>query len=157
MTLARGYGSIPIWRDMHRRFKQSKKDQMTLIVVSDFDPEGFDLADDAIRSLRDLWNINVDYCRVGVNREQIDELDLHADFNPAKESSSRIEAFRSRTGGDETWEVESLPPEYLQQQVKDAILGNMDLDIFEMNNAQESSDVKELAEFRDDLVGELGL
>ena len=76
LSLARGYTSIPVCRNIANRFRRSYKSAMTLIIASDYDPEGFDLADDVIKTLRDLWDVDVDYQRVAVNREQIDELDL---------------------------------------------------------------------------------
>ena len=155
MTLARGYGSIPIWRDMSSRFKNSGKDRMSLIVVSDFDPEGMDLADDAIRTLRDIWGVDVQYCRVGVTREQIEALGLQADFNPAKDSSSRFNSFVERTGSTETWEVEALPPNYLQDELRSAILANMDQEILDENLRQQQQDVSELLEFRNEIAGDL--
>lgn len=157
LTLARGYASIPVWRDIAQRFRRSEKSAMTLVVVSDYDPEGFDLADDAVRTLRDLWDIEVDYCRVGVNRKQIDELGLSADFNPAKETSSRIKGFIERTGGKETWEVESLDPNYLQAEVRKVITSNMDMEIYEQNVDQQNSDALELSDFRMQLVSEMEL
>ncbi len=62
-SIGRGFCSIPVWRDMARRFRQSGKDEMTLIVVSDYDPEGLSLADDAIRSLK-LHGIRADGHRI---------------------------------------------------------------------------------------------
>ncbi|TWU36651.1 hypothetical protein Q31b_49320 [Novipirellula aureliae] len=67
------------------------------------------------------------YQRVAVDRNQIDELGLHGDFNPAKETSVRLKGFVERTGGKETWELESLPPEYLRDQVRAGIEANMDM------------------------------
>lgn len=130
LTLGRGFSGPAIWKKMAKRFQRSGKDSMTLIIVSDYDPEGLVLADDAIRSLRDLWEVPVDYHRVAVTREQIDELELSGDFNPAKVTSSRYTEFVHRTGGDATWECEALPPKYLEDQVKAAIEANMDMDVF---------------------------
>ena len=48
-----------------------------------------ELADDAIRSLEQLWGIPIDGHRIAVTREQIEEMDLLDDFNPAKTESSR--------------------------------------------------------------------
>ena len=50
--IGRGFCSIPVWRDIARRFRQSGKERMTLIVVSDYDPEG--LCWPTMRSV--LWN-----------------------------------------------------------------------------------------------------
>ena len=154
LTLARGYASVPVWRDMTARFKKSGKDVMTLIVASDYDPEGFDLADDAIRSLRDLWGVSVDYHRIAVNEEQIEEQGLHTDFNPAKQTSTRLKAFIDRTGADKTWELEALLPVYLQNQIRAAIEANMDMEIYAQTVDQEKRDAEEIADFRHQLVND---
>ena len=152
LSLGRGYCSLPVWLDIANRFKKSGKKAMTLIVCSDYDPEGLDLGDDAIRTLRDLWGIPVDYHRVAVNREQIDDLGIAEDFNPAKESSSRFNAFVERTGGEETWELEALPPQYLQDLVREAILENMDGEIYEGTVDREENDAEELQRIRLEIV-----
>lgn len=157
LTLLRGYGSIPTWRDMSRRFKRSKKSAMTLIIASDFDPEGMDLADDAVRSLRDLFNVPVDYHRVAVKRDQIDELGLAKDHNPAKADSSRLNAFIELTGGTDTWELEALPPDYLQDQVRAAIEANMDMGIYDSVVEQEYADAEYLNEVRHEIAENLTL
>ena len=157
MTLGRGYASIPVWRDMADRFRQSGKDAFTLIIASDYDPEGFDLADDAIRSLRDCFGVDVEGHRIAVERDQIDELELAADFNPAKETSSRLRSFVERTGGKATWELEALPPEYLQDQLRAAIEANMNMEIYNASLQQMKEDAKYLASVRDDIAGDLRL
>ena len=118
-SIGRGFCSIPVWRDMARRFHDSGKDNMTLIIVSDYDPEGLVLADDAIRSLA-LHGIRATGHRVAVTPEQIEELDLAEDFNPAKEGSKLLDGFEERTGDTKTWEVEALPPNYLVDQIRAA-------------------------------------
>ena len=157
LTLGRGYASIPVWRNIAKRFRASGKDRMTLITASDYDPEGLDLADDAIRSLKQLFGVPVDYQRVAVNRDQIDSLSLAADFNPAKETSSRLRGFVERTGGNETWELEALPPDYLRDQVRAAIEANMDMELYEQSLERELDDAEELAGFRRQLISSMGL
>lgn len=152
LSLGKGYSSVPVFREISRRFRESGKPRMTLIVVSDYDPEGLDLADDAIRTLRDLWSIPIDYHRVGVNREQIELHNLATDFNPAKETSSRLQSFIKKTGGTETWEVESLPPDYLRSELESAIRANMDMQIFEKITERESDDAGQLHAIREQLL-----
>jgi len=157
LSLGRGYGSIPVWRDMSARFAASGKDAFTLVIASDYDPEGFDLADDAIRSLRDCFDVDVDYHRIAVTREQIDELDLAVDFNPAKETSSRIKSFVERTGGKKTWELEALPPQYVQEQLRAAIEANMDMEQYEASVKQMQKDAQYLAGVRAEIAGDFSL
>jgi hypothetical protein len=40
----------------------------------------------------------------------------------AKETSSRFKQYVERTGSKECWEVEAIDPEFLQNQVHDAVL-----------------------------------
>ncbi|TWU66898.1 ParB-like nuclease domain protein [Crateriforma conspicua] len=153
--LGRGYCSTPVWRDVARRFKQSGKSEMTLIVASDFDPEGLDLAEDAIASLRELWDIPVDYHRLGVTRDQINALNLAADFNPAKDTSTRFKRFVRETGSEKTWELEALPPAYLQKQLCAAIEANMDMEVYEAAIEREEQDAEELRNIRSELMQDL--
>ena len=127
---------------------------MTLVIVSDLDPEGLELADDAIRSLR-LHGVEADGHRIAVTREQIDELHLAEDFNPAKETSSRYAAFVERTGDTKTWEVEALPPDYLVDQIKGAIESNMDMEIYHEICDAEWEDCDRLAEIRSQIASQL--
>ncbi|MCY2990915.1 MAG: ParB N-terminal domain-containing protein [Planctomycetota bacterium] len=154
-SLGRGYCSIPVWRDIAKRFKESRKQRMTLIIVSDFDPDGLELADDAIRSLSQLWEIPIDGHRIAITREQVNELGLADDFNPAKVTSSRFTKFVERTGGQRTWEVEALEPSYLVEQIKAAIEANMDMKIYERVLSREETDREELADIRKQIAGEL--
>jgi len=154
-SLGRGFCSTPVWRDMAQRFKRSTKKRMSLIIISDFDPEGLELADDAIRTLADLWDVPVDGHRIAVTREQIDELDLATDFNPAKDTSSRYKSFVERTGDTKTWEVESLEPDFVVEQIRAAIEANMDMDIFNAVLEQEETDSEELLRIREEIAGSL--
>ena len=129
---------------------------MTLIIASDYDPEGLDLADDAIRTLRDRFGVPVEYHRVAVTQEQISELDLDEDFNPAKESSSRFKSFVKRTGSNQTWEIEALPPEYLQKHLRSAIEANMDREIFEATKKREAEELREIQRIRREVVTSIG-
>lgn len=155
LTAGRGFCSIPVWRDMANRFRSSGKSSMTLITVSDYDPEGFGLADDAVRSLRDLWDIPVDGHRICVTRDQIDELQLAEDFNPAKPESTQLERFVDRTGGTQTWELEALPPAYLIEQVRAAVEANMDMKVYNRLVEQERDDAKQLWSTKQQIAGQM--
>ncbi len=154
-SIGRGFCSIPVWRDIEKRFQQSGRKRMTLIIVSDYDPEGLELADDAIRSLRDKHDVPVDGHRIAVTREQIDELQLAEDFNPAKETSSRYDSFVERTGDTKTWEAESLPPGYLVEQIQAAIEANMDMELYGRVCDQEEDDCAELCRIREEIASQL--
>ena len=152
MTSGRGFAGPSVWRKMAERFEESGKKKMALLILSDYDPEGLVLADDAIRSLRDLWELPVKYHRIGVTREQIEELHLQQDFNLIKPGTPNCKNFVKRTGGTTTWECEALEPEYIKQQIEQAIQANLNMEIFKANQAKEREDSKEIHRIRTEIA-----
>lgn len=143
LTLGRGYCSTPVWRDMARRFRKSGKQKMILLVVSDYDPEGRGLAQDAIKSLRHpAFGVEVEAVRVAVTERQIADFDLHP--NPAKEKSTRLKSFIKETGGTDTYECEALPPAELQKELRRTIESVLDMDLFRAEQEREAQDVQQV-------------
>ena len=154
--IGRGFCSIPVWRDIAEQFERSGKKRMTLIIVSDYDPEGLELADDAIRSLGlHIDPSLIDGMRVAVTPEQIEELELAEDFNPAKTEGSRYKAFVKRTGSNKTWEVDVLPAQYTIDCIQAAIEANMDLEIYNRICDQEEEDCEKLCRIRGQIASQL--
>lgn len=150
LTLGRGFCSIPVWRDMEERWRDSGKAKMVLLIVSDYDPEGFELADDAVRSLRDLHGVNVEAIRVGITEQQIAVFNLGS--NPAKETSKQFAKFRKRTGGAATYEVESMEPGELQKALEEAIQAVFDMDLYNAERDQFNKDIKRINEVRRKMI-----
>ena len=152
MTSGRGFAGPSVWHKMSERFDDSEKERMALLIISDYDPEGFELAYDAIRSLRDLWGVPIEGHRVAVTEDQITERGLQNDFNPAKQSSTRYQNFVDRTGGESTWECEALPPEFLRDSLRSAIESNMNMEIFRGEQAQQVRDTHEIHRVRQEIA-----
>lgn len=92
-----------------------------------------------------------------MTREQIEELNLANDFNPAKDKSSRYKSFVERTGDTKTWEVESLQPHYVLELLKAAIESNMDMGIFNEVLEQQEAEIDQLVATREQSAGLLSL
>src|SRR5579871_1789829 len=76
-TIGRGYSSLPPRYAMAQRFKQSGKEQLVLLVLSDFDPEGEDIAESFARSMRDDFGIKrIVPIKVALTSEQVQEMPL---------------------------------------------------------------------------------
>ena len=135
----RGYGNPSLWRKMQTRWERSGAERFILLTISDHDPEGFDLVDDATRSLRDLHDVPVEVVRVGLTMAQIETQGAPPAF--AKETSSRFNQYVERTGSTQCWEVEALDPEYLQTQVHDAVLSVLDVE--QLNAVQQRQVVEQ--------------
>ncbi len=138
-TIGRGYCSLPPRHAMAKRFERSGKNKMLLLVLSDFDPEGEDIAHSFARSLRDDFGISsIEAVKVALTAEQVLRLQLPPVAN-AKAGSSRRERFVS-AHGERVWELEALSPEQLQSILREAINRIIDVNLFNSEVDQEKKD-----------------
>jgi ParB-like nuclease domain len=152
-SVNRGYGNPSLWKKMEDRWRASGSRQFILLTVSDHDPEGFDLIDDATRSLRNLHRVRLKVVRVGLTMKQIEEQEASPAF--AKETSSRFNQYVKRTGTKECWEVEALDPEFLQSELHDAILSVLDLEQLNAVQERQVEEQKQIAAIRNSLGSDI--
>jgi hypothetical protein len=146
-TLGRGYSSLPPRHAMALRFRRTGKDRLVLLVLSDFDPEGQDIAHSFARSIRDDFGIrNIDFIKVALTAEQVRQLRLPPGPK-AKKGSSRRKKF-VREHGEHVYELEAVEPERLQTMLRQTIESVLDMKLFRAEQAQERRDAASLEEFR---------
>jgi hypothetical protein len=145
--LARGYSSLPPRQVMAERFKRSGKDKLVLLVVSDHDPEGTDIPHAFARSMRDDFGIeSVEFIKVALTREQVEELELRPGPT-AKAGSSRRKRFVEEHG-EHVFELEALEPERLQALLRSTIESVIDMKLFRAEQDKERNDAAYLAGVR---------
>jgi hypothetical protein len=153
ITATRGYGGPSLWHEIEERYSDKCSDhegpndpKLVLIIVSDHDPEGLNLADDAVRSLRDNHDIEVIATRPAITMDQVKKYGLTS--NPAKETSSRYHEYVKRTKTTSCWEVEALEPDVLRKCVHDAILKAVDVDQLNAVQEREAQERRDIADIR---------
>ena len=147
MTIGRGYSSTPPRRKMWERFNASGKERLVLLVLSDFDPEGEDIAHSFARSMRDDFRIdNVEAVKVALTVAQIEEMNLPRGLK-AKEKSSRRSRFVEEHG-EYVHELESVEPSRLQSILTEAINSIIDIDAFNREIDAEKHDAVRLDDVR---------
>jgi hypothetical protein len=143
LTIGRGYSSLPPRYEMARRFKASGKEKLILLVLSDFDPEGEDIAHSFARSMRDDFGIGaVVAVKVALTQPQVEEMQLPP-LMKAKEKSSRRAKFVDRHG-DDVYELEAVHPQRLQEILREAIDGVLDVDRYNAEIEAEKRDAARL-------------
>jgi hypothetical protein len=159
MTLGRGYSSLPPRNKMARRFRDGGKENLVILFLSDFDPEGEDIPHSFALSMRDDFGVkNVRPVKVALTAQQVARMQLHPQMQ-AKKQSSRYEKFSGRHG-DDVFELEAIPPEALQQLLRDAIDGVLDVGAFNAEVDAEKRDATHLDQVRRQvhtLLGDLRL
>jgi hypothetical protein len=143
LTIGRGYSSLPPRYDMARRFRRSGKERLILLALSDFDPEGEDIAHSFARSMRDDFGVEeIVPIKVALTPQQVAAMNLPP-MMKAKEKSSRAKRFKARHG-DDVFELEAVEPARLQQILRDAIDAVLDVDAFNAEIEAEKRDAAHL-------------
>jgi hypothetical protein len=143
MTIGRGFCSLRPRYDIAQRFRKSGKAQLVLLILSDFDPDGEEIAHSFARSLRDDFGIEeIEPVKVALTADQVDEYDLPPG-GKAKTGSASYQRFTDEHG-DDVWELEALPPETLQQVLTDAVDGVIDVEAFNQEIDAEKADAAKL-------------
>lgn len=120
LLAARGYPSVSVLREFgHDELLRRGSQSVHVLHLGDHDPSGLDMTGDlqnriAIFSEGDAFNLH----RIGLTMEQIRTLKLPS--NPAKQTDARFKDYSLRHGS-KSWELDALPPDYLQKLVKKRI------------------------------------
>jgi len=147
VTLGRGFCSSPPRHDLAVRFKKSGKDRLIILLVTDFDPPGQEIAHSFARSMRDEFDIdNIDAVQVALTRDQVDNFKLPSG-GKAKPKSQGYARFVQQYG-DQVYELEALAPELLQKLLQDAIDSVIDHRAFNHELDAEKQDAAFLANKR---------
>ena len=147
MTSGRGYCSLPPRYEMAKRFRATGKEKLVVLLVSDFDPDGEEIAKSFARSMRDDFSVNeIHPIKVALTSDQIREHKLPPSME-AKATSSRTKGFVAKHGTN-VWELEALPPATLQGIVRNAIVNVLDLGLFEQEQQAEAEDAAKLEAIR---------
>jgi hypothetical protein len=129
----RGFNSIDPWHDLYESFRNSQKERLIVIVLSDYDPEGELIPIVGARTLRDDFGMDpdkFDIVKAGVTEHQIHKYHLPPQ-NFAKESSPNYDWFVKRNNGnDAVYELEALEPQNMMDDLESVIQAVIDIDLF---------------------------
>ncbi len=118
LMVNRGYSSSSAMYESSRRISQNANRRKAFIIyLGDFDPSGEDMVRD-IQDRMEVFRTDVNVSKLALTPEQIEQYDLPP--NPAKMSDSRAAEFVGKHGED-SYEVDALPPDVLQMLVTNAI------------------------------------
>jgi hypothetical protein len=147
LTSGRGYCSLPPRRAMAERFTRSGKEKLILLMLSDHDPDGLEIAASFARSMRDDFGITaIVPIRVALTADQIEEFQLPPKMT-AKTTSSNYDKF-SEKHGDAVYELDALDVADLHRLLRDAIEGVIDRAALNHEIAAEKADAAELDALR---------
>jgi len=155
VTSGRGYCSLPPRHEMTQRFEASGKEKLIVLLLTDFDPDGEEIAASFARSIRDDFLVDdIVPVKVALTTEQIRRFKLPPKMT-AKKTSTNYEKFADRHG-DNVFELEALKPQDLQTVLREAIESVVDRDTLNRDIAAEKTDAAYLAAKRKVILKTVG-
>lgn len=130
LLAARGYPSATVLRefavaDMRRAERAGQ--HCLILHLGDHDPSGIDMTRDLQERLSLFTHSDVALRRIALNMEQVEA--EQPPENPAKVTDSRFTDYQSKFG-DSSWELDALPPEFLDDLLSTNILRHIDTDLW---------------------------
>ncbi|MDA1275341.1 MAG: ParB N-terminal domain-containing protein [Verrucomicrobia bacterium] len=151
MTSGRGFCSLPPRHAMAKRFEESGRENLIILIASDFDPDGEEIARSFARSMRDDFGISsIHPIKIALTFEQVQRFNLPPQML-AKESSSNCARFVAEYG-ENVFELEAISPDALQTLVRAAIDSVISVELFNAETDQEKQDAAEIEALRRTVV-----
>jgi len=145
-TLGKGYASINPRHEMAERFWKSGKEKLIVFLLSDFDPDGVEIAQSFARSMRDDFGVDIQPYKVALTHELVTSLNLPPG-GKAKKGSKNYPKF-VKEYGENVFELEAVSPNKLQDILKRYIKLIINVDAFNSELEQEKMEFFELAAYR---------
>jgi len=144
MMVNRGYSSQSAMYEAGRRFAEKDNDgyRTVLFYLGDHDPSGEDMVRDVQDRLQ-RFGSEVEVKKIALTMAQVNQ--HNPPPNPAKMSDSRAKAYVEEHGAS-SWEVDALPPEVLNDLIRESFEEILDRDKMDEVIAKEESEKKLLRE-----------
>ena len=125
---------------MAERFRASGKAKLVVLILGDFDPDGDAIVNAFLKSMRDDFSVRaLEPVHVALTHAQTQTLRLPPAME-AKKGSANYKRFVAKHGTD-TYELEAVPPEQLQQLLRNAVDSVMDVKAYNAELDAEKRDV----------------
>ena len=140
----RGNSGADARYQLAERFKESGKRSLVLFVLTDCDPAGDSICESTVHSLRDEFGIEAEVkgVRVAITHEQADKYGVAGAVEIKKSSVSP--KFIRRHGRRDCYELEAVPPEVLAGWLDEHIRGNIDVESYNHEVAEQAKDVAKI-------------
>lgn len=117
LMVNRGYSSASAMFEAAQRLKRRLGQRGLVLYLGDHDPSGEDMVRDVQERLN-TFGARAEVQKVALTMEQVEE--YQPPPNPAKSTDSRFDAYQAEHG-DQSWEVDALPPNVLEELINAAI------------------------------------
>jgi ParB-like nuclease family protein len=134
VTSGRSFSSLSSRADLYARYRNSGCSKLILLMLTDFDPAGEQIAASFARSMRDDFCLkDISAIKVALTAEDVEKHNLPSNLD-TKPSSPNCKKFVKKYG-HKAVELEAAPVTLLQQKLRDAIESVIDVTEFNCQSA----------------------
>lgn len=147
----RGFSSVSFLYELRQRILSSQTDDQQPIILyfGDFDPSGEEMLPAMKITLQDEMQVSeVVYEKVALTREDITKYNLPHDPNAVKKSDSRYQKFVEKWGRYAV-ELDALPPDVLQNRIREAIKSHIDMKEFKNQQLVATREKVKIGDFKE--------
>jgi len=155
VTTGRGFSSLSPRAALYTRFRRSGCGKLILLMLTDFDPDGEQIAASFARSMRDDFGLeDINAIKVALTAEDVEKYNLPSDLD-AKPSSPNYKKFVAKYGRKAV-ELDAAPVTLLQQKLRDVIEGVIDADAYNAQIELEKEDAGIVEAYRREALEAIG-
>lgn len=115
------------WAAAYNRYRHFEQEAL-ILHLGDHDPSGIDMTRDIEERLRLFSGMDIRVVRLALNMDQIET--YNPPPNPAKTTDARFAGYQA-IHGEQSWELDSLPPTTVGEIIADAVQPLINSDIWE--------------------------
>jgi hypothetical protein len=149
LMVNKGYSSASAMYESANRINGASEPENIIFYLGDHDPSGEDMVRDIEDRLVEFGVEDLTVTKIALNMSQIKQ--YNPPPNPAKMTDSRAVAYVNKFG-NQSWEVDALPPNVLAQLVRDAFDQEIDVELMDKVKAREEADKQALRKAAEKLV-----
>lgn len=157
-TITRGFCSLTTIHAIAENYRNSGKEKLILLFLTDFDPEGEKIIEKMIKSLRDDFSIDmekVEAVKVAITPDIISGYNLLPNLE-AKTTSSNYKWFLDKYKTTKVFELEALDPYELEKLLNNAIESVIDDDLFNEELEIQDEERDKLKAIREKVMKSIG-
>jgi len=140
VVVCRGFSSVSFLYDYKERLSTQGDKDAILLYFGDFDPSGVEMLEAMETTLRDELRVeNINFKRVALLKEDISKYRLPHNPEALKKTDTRANKHITEYG-ELAVELDALSPPILEQKIRDAIEGEIEIELFKEeqdNNLEE--------------------
>jgi len=120
LVVVRGYDSLSNLSKAKNNYAQNRKESI-ILYIGDHDPSGLDIP----RAISEELGNSVKISRIALNSDQVTNLPPQK----VKPEDPRTHGYKKKTGFNECWEVDALPPDVLRENIENSIKQYVDFEL----------------------------